>query len=118
MRIVTHDVPVLAGAGLGFIGVDDKIVRPLLHLFRHEGPFETGGESRPAAAAQAGLLHLCDDGIYTEFNDLLGAVPRAASARAVQPRAVEAVEIGENAVAIGKHQVAAPGGFWTGVSRS
>ena len=28
MRIVAHDLAVLAGAGLGFVGVDDEIGRP------------------------------------------------------------------------------------------
>ena len=29
MRIVPHDLAVLAGAGLGFIGIHDEVVRPL-----------------------------------------------------------------------------------------
>ncbi len=36
MRIVPHDVAVFARAGLGFVRIDDEIVRPLLHLFGHE----------------------------------------------------------------------------------
>ena len=61
MRIVPHDLPVLAGAGLRLVGVDDEIVRPPIRLLRHERPFEAGREAGAAAAAQAGLLHLVDD---------------------------------------------------------
>ena len=55
VRIVAHDVPVLAGAGLGFVGVDDQIVRTAVALVvrRHEGPFEPGREAGAAPAAQA-----------------------------------------------------------------
>src|SRR5581483_4936566 len=83
-----------------------------------EGPFEPGGETRAATAAQAGLFHLIDDGLRPALQDRLGAVPGAALARAFEARIMEAVEIGEDTVAIGKHQVAAPGGFWAGASRS
>ncbi len=53
MRVVAHDVPVLAGAGLGLVGVDDQIVWAAIGLGRHERPFQPGGEARAAAAAQA-----------------------------------------------------------------
>ena len=52
MRIVAHDVPVLAGAGLRFIGIDDEIVRAAVGLLRHERPFEPRREAGAAAAAQ------------------------------------------------------------------
>ena len=41
----------------------------------------------------------------------LGIVPLAALLRAFQAGVLEAVEIGEDAVLVGEHQVAAPGGF-------
>ena len=54
MRIVPHDLAVLAGAGLGFVGVDDEVARPAVGGFLgHERPFQTGRESRPAASAKA-----------------------------------------------------------------
>ena len=104
MRIVAHDVAVLAGAGLGLVGVDDEIVRTLLHFLRHEGPFQAGREAGAAAAAQAGLLHLVDDPFRAELENLLGAVPIAARLRAFEARVLEAVEIGEDAVLVGEHQ--------------
>ncbi len=53
VRIVAHDVPVLAGSGLGFIGIDDEIIRTAVRLLRHERPFEARREARPASSAKA-----------------------------------------------------------------
>ena len=53
LRVVPHDVPVLAGAGLGLVRIDHEIVRTAVRLLWHERPFEAGGEARAAAAAQA-----------------------------------------------------------------
>src|SRR3984957_31161 len=57
MRIIPHDVAVLAGTWLRFVGVDDEIVRPVFHLLGHELPFEARGETRAASAAQSRALH-------------------------------------------------------------
>ncbi len=84
MRIVPHDLAVLAGAGLGLVGIDDEIVRPAVRLLRHERPFQAGREAGAAAAAQARRLHLVDDGVAALFEDRLGAVPGAARARALR----------------------------------
>ncbi len=54
MRIMAHDFAILAGARLGFIGVDHQIGGPTVRFLGHEGPFQTGREPRPAASAQAG----------------------------------------------------------------
>src|SRR6185436_1788476 len=48
----------------------------------------------------------------------LGIVPLAALFRGFEAGALEAIEIGEDAVLVGEHQVAAPGGFCLGASRS
>ena len=54
MRIVPHDLAVLAGAGLGLVGIDHEIARPPVGGFLgHERPFQPGREARPAATAQA-----------------------------------------------------------------
>ena len=52
MRIVAHHLAVLAGAGLGFVGIDDQIARPV-GRFGHERPFQPGRKSGAAAAALA-----------------------------------------------------------------
>ena len=103
MRIVPHDLAVLAGAGLGLVGIDHEIARPAVRLLRHERPFQPGRKSRAAAAAQARGLHLVDDRVAALFHDRLGAVPGAARARAVEAPIVMAVEIFEDAVLVGEH---------------
>ena len=105
MRIVAHDLPVLARTGFGFVGIDDEIVRTILHFLRHEGPFETRRETRAAATAQAGLLHDVANRFGTLFQDLLGAVPETARHRALQAPVLQPKNIREDTVAVGKHQV-------------
>ena len=93
MRIVPHDLAILAGARLGLVGVDDEIARAAVGLLGHERPFHAGRESGAAAAALAGRLHFVDDGVAALVQDRLGAVPGAARARAGKPPIVAAVEI-------------------------
>ncbi len=52
VRIVPHDLAVLAGAGLRFVAVDDEVGRAGIVL-RHERPLEAGREAGAAATAQA-----------------------------------------------------------------
>ena len=104
MRIVPHDLAILAGAGLGLVGVDDEIARATVGiLLRHERPFHAGREARPAAAAQAGRLHFGNDPVAALVENGLGAIPRAALARAVEAPVLEAVEITEDAVLVVEH---------------
>jgi len=98
MRIVAHDVAVLAGARFGFVRIDDKVMRTAVAFLRHEGPFQPGREPCPAAAAQARRLHLVDDPVTALFEDLLGAVPVAARHRTLQRLVIDAIDIGENPV--------------------
>ena len=46
MRIVPHDLAVLAGAGLGLVGIDDEVMGTLADLLRHERPFQRRSETR------------------------------------------------------------------------
>src|SRR5487761_633037 len=106
MRVVTHDVTVLAGAGLALVGVDDEIGRAVAR-FRHERPFEARREPRSASPAQARGLDLVGDPIAALGDQILGAIPIAALARAlgaVEPPVELTVEIGEDAVLVGEHQ--------------
>jgi hypothetical protein len=114
MRIVAHDLAVLAGAGLGFVGVDDEIMRALAHFLRHEGPFETGRETGAAAAAQARILHLLDDPVAPLGDQPLRSVPMAAAHGALQRTVELAVDVGEDAVLVLKHHSAPLLSFRTG----
>ena len=123
MRVVPHDLAILAGAGFGLVGVDHEIMRPAVRLLGHERPFEPGREAGAAAAAQPRGLHLVDDPVAALLQHRLGAVPGAARARAFEAPVVETVEIGENAVLVLEHHdfpladELAAGGFGTGASR-
>src|SRR5579871_5733 len=123
MRIVAHDLAVLARAGFGFIGVDHEITRTPVGLLGHERPFESGRKPGAAAAALARGLDLVDDGVPASRQDCLGAVPGAARARGIKRPAVMTVEIFEDAVLVGEHVyprlgsvVSAMGGFGSAAS--
>src|SRR5262245_4721550 len=103
MWVVAHDLAVLAGAGLGFIGVDHEIMRPTVGLLGHERPFESGRKAGAAAPAQPRGLHLVDDPIAALLEDGLGAVPGAARAGAREAPIVEAIEILEDAILVREH---------------
>src|SRR5262249_42210642 len=103
MRVVPHDLAVLAGAGLRLVGIDHEIVWAAVGLLGHERPFESGREARAAAAAQAGRLHLVDDPVATLLQDGLGAIPAAPRARPREAPVVQAVEIGEDSVLVLEH---------------
>src|SRR6266852_1450896 len=105
VRIVTQDVAIRAGPGLGFIGVDHKILWPVADLFGHERPLKPSRKAGPAATSEPGILDLVDDGVASLFQDRLRAVPSAARAGAGKAPVAAAVEILENAVLILKHRL-------------
>src|SRR5579863_2279603 len=106
MRIVPHDLAILAGAGLGLVGIDHEIARAAIFGFlRHEGPLHAGREAGSAAPAQAGSLHLVDDPVAALVDDRLGAIPRAAAARTLKAPIMQAVEVFEDAILVLEHQV-------------
>src|SRR5260370_15585935 len=109
MRIMPHDLAVLAGAGLGLIGIDHEIARPAVGGFLpHERPCQPGRKARAAPAAQAGGLHLVDDPVAALVDDRLGAVPGAAAPRTFEAPVLEAVEGLEDAVLVIEHDVKLP----------
>lgn len=103
VRVVAQDVAVLAGAGLGFVGVDHEIARPAIALLGHERPFEAGRKAGAATAAQARRLHLVDDPLAALGDDAGRVIPGAARHRAGQGLVEQAVDIGEDAVFIPEH---------------
>src|SRR5262249_37345411 len=103
MRVVAHDLAVLARAGLRFVGVDHEIMRPAVRLLGHERPFESGRKTCAPASAQSGGLHLVDDPVATLLQDGFGAIPGATRASSLKAPVVEAIEIRENAVLVCEH---------------
>src|SRR5690606_11849591 len=104
VRIVAHDLPVLAGAGLALVGVDHEVDRAAVGLLGHERHLEPGREAGAAAPAQPRLLDLLDDPVAALGDQLLGAVPVAAPARAVEAPVVLAEQVGEDAVLVSEHR--------------
>ena len=99
VRIVPHDLAVLAGAGLGLVRIDHEVGGPRIAL-GHERPLEAGREARAAAPAQARDLDLVDDPVVALVDQRLGVVPGAARAGAGQLPVLEAVEVLEDAVLV------------------
>ena len=60
MGIVLNQQPVFAGAGFGFIGIDDNVLR-LFGRPRNKTPLQPGREARAAAAPQVRSFHFVDD---------------------------------------------------------
>jgi len=102
MRVVAQDVAVLARAGLGLVGVQHEIAGPVAGL-GHERHLEAGREPRSAAPAQSGFLDLLDDPVPPLEDEVSGAGPVTALARAREPPVVLAIEIREDAVLIREH---------------
>src|SRR6266849_5475659 len=105
VRIVTHDVAILAGPGLGFIGVDHKIMWPVADLFGHERPLKPSRKAGPAATSEPGILDLVDDGVASLFQDRLRAVPGAARTRTGQAPVAAAREIAKDAIFVIEHRL-------------
>ena len=108
VRVVAHDLPVLAGAGLALVGVDHQVDRPAVRLLGHERHLEAGREACAAAPAQARFLDLLDDPVAPLEDQVARAVPVAAPARRRKPPVVLAVEIGEDAVLVSEHRDPSP----------
>src|SRR3546814_633090 len=103
VRIVADDLAVLAGAGLGFIGVDDEeIGTALAGLLGHEAPLHAGREARAAAAAQTRRFDRLDDLVLADSHQRLGIIPVPALLRRLQVPGLEPVDVGEDAVLVGE----------------
>src|SRR5579862_6586454 len=119
MRIVAHDLPVLAGAGLGLVGIDHEVMRSV-HLLGHERPLQSSGKTGAPAAALTRRFHFVDDAVAALLQNRLGAIPGTARPSGFELPAVMAVEVLEDAVLVGEHSTSlAPGrstdrSMWSG----
>src|SRR6516164_5493093 len=104
MRFVAQDVAIFARAWFAFISIDDEIGRPVA-LFRHKRPLQAGRKAGPAAPAQPRFFDLLDDPLTALQNEVLGAVPIAASPGPVEPPVALAVQVGEDAITVGEHRL-------------
>jgi hypothetical protein len=65
----------LTCAWFGLICIDYEVVWSSIADFRHEAPFESGRETGTTASTQSTRLHLVDDPIATETDEILRAIP-------------------------------------------
>src|ERR1700722_18896227 len=105
MWVVPHDLAILAGPGLRFVGVDNEVVWALgIDSLGHERPFEAGGEPRSPAAAQARGLHFSDDPVASLVDERLGPIPIAARPRSFEAAIAKSIKIGEDAILVFQHR--------------
>mmetsp|Transcript_19209 Transcript_19209/g.34218 ORF Transcript_19209/g.34218 Transcript_19209/m.34218 type:complete len:476 (-) Transcript_19209:63-1490(-) len=100
VRVVAHDLAVLAGAGLRFVRIDHQVGRPPVAHLWHEAPLQARGEAGAAAATQPRLLHLVNNPVRSHLYQLLGLVPIAALHRTLDANVCLAIQVGEDAVFI------------------
>jgi hypothetical protein len=78
---------------------------PAVRNLGHEGILEAGWETSTAATAQTRIFDLLDDPVGTHRHDLFGLVPIASFHGSVEPGAFIVVQIGEDAILVGKISV-------------
>jgi hypothetical protein len=100
VRIVLEDQAVFAGAGFAFVAVAQNIFR-LGRLLGDERPLHAGGESGAAAAAQAGILDLVDDGVRLHGERLLHGLVAVEFEIAVEVRRTLAEAPGDDFYLVG-----------------
>ncbi|OIQ69007.1 hypothetical protein GALL_493970 [mine drainage metagenome] len=100
VRVIAQDLAVLAGAGLGLVGVDHQIVRAVALLLGHEGPLQAGGEAGAAAATQARILDLVAEPFRRLSQHVARRVPAPTRLRALQAPVMEAIDVREDAVLV------------------
>jgi hypothetical protein len=69
----------------------------------HEGPFEACQKTAAPTPAQSRSFHLIGDPVASGIDELFGSDPGAALTGCLEAPIVVAVEIGKDAVLVGKH---------------
>ena len=105
VRVVPHDLTVLASPRLRFVRVHDQIMRPVALGPGHEAPFQPGRESGAAPSPQPAVLDLLDNPVPALLHQVAGPVPMAAALGCGKCAFVHAVEIGEYSVPVREHPV-------------
>merc|ERR1719209_2335652 len=98
VRVVAHDLTILAGSRLTFISVDHQVLGAAVIGLVHEAPLETTGESSSTPPSQPTGLDLVNDPLATLLHNLLGLVPLSSLHGSLQPPVVAAINVGEDSV--------------------
>ncbi len=100
--IAFHDVAVLDGAGLAFVGVADDVLGGD-GAGPGEGPLEPGGEAGAAPAPEAGVLHRVHHLFRGQGQGLFQALVAAPFQIGVQAQRIDLIHVGQ------EHQLIAAG---------
>lgn len=103
VRVLPHNLTILARAGLALIGIDDEIpwlgiLLPVLEV--HKTPLHPRREARTATSTQTRRFNLGNDPVVALIDNLLGLVPVAVLHGALEIGAVVAVQVLEDAVLV------------------
>ena len=71
MWVVSHDLPVLACAGLALVGIDHEVLGPAIVRLVHEAPLEPRRKPCAASPPQSAGFDLVDDPLVSLLYDLL-----------------------------------------------
>merc|ERR1719204_2699584 len=122
VRVVPHDLAILASSRLALVSVDHQVLGTAIVWLVHEAPLEAAGEASTTSASQTAGLDLVDDPLAPLLHDLLGLVPLPALHGSLEPPVMAAIDVGEDSVSIshgtelglglgclasGRHQLAA-----------
>ena len=113
--VAFHDVAVLDGAGLAFIGVADDVLGGD-GAGPGEGPFEPGGEAGAAPASEARVLHRVDHLFRGHGQGLFQAVVAAPGQIVVQAHGVDLIHVGQEHQLIAAGQDNRSGDWWCGAA--
>mmetsp|Transcript_20402 Transcript_20402/g.42802 ORF Transcript_20402/g.42802 Transcript_20402/m.42802 type:complete len:518 (+) Transcript_20402:466-2019(+) len=116
VRVLPHDLAVLARPRLGLVGVHHQEARTPVARLGHEAPLQAGREARPAAAAEPRVFDFLDDPVGAHVHDLLGQVVVAPLQRVFEAPVLLAVQVREDAVLVGQASVGADAGEQIGTA--
>merc|ERR1719195_2111452 len=100
VRVVPHDLAVLASSRLALVSVDHQVLGAAVVWLVHEAPLEAAGEASTTPPSQTAGLDLVDDPLATLLHDLLGLVPLPALHSSLEPPVMAAIDVGEDSVSI------------------
>merc|ERR1719167_1434726 len=100
VRIVAHDLTILASSGLALVSVDHQVFGAAVIGLVHEAPLETTGESSTTPAPKPACLDLINDPLAPLLHNLLGLIPLASLHGTLQPPVVATINVSEDSVSI------------------
>merc|ERR1719474_497910 len=101
VRVVPHDLAVLASSRLALVSVDHQVLGAAVVWLVHEAPLEAAGEASTSPSPEPACLDLINDPLAPLLHDLLGLVPLASLHGTLQPPVVATINVSEDSVSVG-----------------